>query len=182
MLSCPNPLDIGMLLHVKDAIGPVITISSPAEGSYCAQTVIVSGTVSDSATATGDAGEVKALSYEVGKIMSLDIHVNASIDLANVLYLTKDNSGAFAQLREILEDIKCRGEESSAKGLKVFLNLCTTCYQVANANEAARHFKKAPHINSKQVKQFSYLASRRPDAARSAQEQDPSYEILFLEE
>jgi hypothetical protein len=64
-LSCPNPLDEAKLLHVKDTIGPVITISSPAEGSYCAKTVVVSGTVSDSATAAGDAGKVQALSYEV---------------------------------------------------------------------------------------------------------------------
>jgi len=28
-VSCPNPLDKAKLLHVKDAIGPVITISSP---------------------------------------------------------------------------------------------------------------------------------------------------------
>ena len=65
LLSCRNPFNKQMLLQVKDAIGPVITISSPADGSSYAAMVAVAGTVRDSSTASGDAGTVKSLRYEV---------------------------------------------------------------------------------------------------------------------
>ena len=65
LISCRNPFNKQMLLQVKDAIGPVITISSPADGSSYAAMVAVAGTVRDSSTASGDAGTVKSLRYEV---------------------------------------------------------------------------------------------------------------------
>lgn len=65
ILSCPNPLNEEMLLHVMDQIGPVITILSPANGSSYAATVVVSGTVRDFSTSLGEAGNVKSLRYEV---------------------------------------------------------------------------------------------------------------------
>lgn len=64
ILSCPNPLNEEMLLHVKDQIGPVITILSPANGSSYAATVVVSGTVRDFSASSGEAGKVKSLRYE----------------------------------------------------------------------------------------------------------------------
>lgn len=54
-----------MLLHIKDTFTPTIVIISPDDGSYCAKTVSVSGTVTDSSTEEGTAGEVRALSYEI---------------------------------------------------------------------------------------------------------------------
>ncbi len=83
LVSCPNPLSMEILLHVKDSIGPQISITSPAEASYCAKTVIVAGTVSDSSSQSGDAGKVKLLSYEV-----------LSTDLAGDIEL--ESGGAFA--------------------------------------------------------------------------------------
>ena len=65
LLSCRNPFNRLMLLQVKDAVGPAITITSPAEGSSYAATVAVAGTVKDSSTAPGDAGTVGSLRYEV---------------------------------------------------------------------------------------------------------------------
>ena len=77
MLSCPNPLDEAMLLHVKDAIGPVITVLSPAEGSSYAATVVVTGRVRDDSTASGDPGAVESMLYEVlGTALSGDIAVS----------------------------------------------------------------------------------------------------------
>ena len=63
--SCPSPMTEEMLLHVKDRIGPVITIISPAEGSYCAKTITVTGTVADSSSEDGEGGEVRSLAYQV---------------------------------------------------------------------------------------------------------------------
>ena len=65
LLTCLNPMNEDMLLHVKDVVQPGITISSPADGSSYAATVIVTGTVADFSTASGDGGRVAALSYEI---------------------------------------------------------------------------------------------------------------------
>jgi hypothetical protein len=64
-LSCPPPFDGNMLLQVKDELGPYITITSPADGSVCAKTVIVTGTIEDSATESGDGGRINSVWYEV---------------------------------------------------------------------------------------------------------------------
>ena len=63
--SCPSPIDVAILNRIKDNTGPVIVITSPADGSNCANIVQVNGTVADSATATGDDGGVTSLSYEI---------------------------------------------------------------------------------------------------------------------
>ncbi|MCK5674486.1 MAG: hypothetical protein KAH95_13990, partial [Spirochaetales bacterium] len=68
--SCPTPINEKMFLQVKDEVAPGIIILSPAEGSYCAKTVIVSGTVSDLSTESNNTGELSSLSYE---ILSTDI-------------------------------------------------------------------------------------------------------------
>jgi hypothetical protein len=65
LVSCPPPFNNAAVLHLKDAIGPVITLTSPAEGSSYGSTVIVSGIVRDAASATGASGKVKRLSYEI---------------------------------------------------------------------------------------------------------------------
>jgi hypothetical protein len=65
LLSCRNPFNKSMLLQVKDAIGPVVTITSPVEGSSYAATVAVAGIVKDCSTASGEAGTVASLRYEV---------------------------------------------------------------------------------------------------------------------
>lgn len=40
---CPNPISKEILLRVKDEIGPVITISSPEDGSLKGKSIDVSG-------------------------------------------------------------------------------------------------------------------------------------------
>jgi len=74
LLSCPNPLTPIMVVHVKDVIAPVITITSPPEGGYCANIVEVTGKVTDAATAAGSDGIVRSLSYAVaGSVISGEI-------------------------------------------------------------------------------------------------------------
>ncbi|MBN2551643.1 MAG: hypothetical protein JXB06_02685 [Spirochaetales bacterium] len=65
LLSCPPPFNKDMLLQVYDAVGPVIAIISPEDGSSCAKTVIVTGTVCDSSTETGEGGRIKSITYEI---------------------------------------------------------------------------------------------------------------------
>jgi tetratricopeptide (TPR) repeat protein len=107
---------------------------------------------------------------------------SARINLANVLFLKKDYLTALARFRNIYRDIEGRGEGSSAKGLKVLLNISRTCYQMGNYAEAQQHFVKAQGIDPEQVKQFAYLAELRPDETRAAEGRDPALEILFSEE
>ncbi|MCX7038216.1 MAG: hypothetical protein NT005_03650 [Spirochaetes bacterium] len=63
--SCPVPIGKAMAVQVRDAIAPVIAISSPAEGSVCANIVEIVGTVTDAATESGNDGKASSLSYEV---------------------------------------------------------------------------------------------------------------------
>jgi hypothetical protein len=65
LVSCPNPLKEAMLLHVKDQIKPVIDILSPAAGSCCAKTLVISGMIRDASTAGNDAGKIAMASFEV---------------------------------------------------------------------------------------------------------------------
>lgn len=68
--SCPTPITEKMFLQVKDEVAPGITILSPADGSSCAKSVIVTGTVSDLSTDSNNTGGLSSLSYE---ILSADI-------------------------------------------------------------------------------------------------------------
>ena len=77
LISCPNPINRDVLLHVKDAVGPLIEISTPADGSFCAKAVVMTGTVTDTASEEGDAGEVSSLTYE---ILSSDISGDVPFD------------------------------------------------------------------------------------------------------
>ncbi|MBN2551803.1 MAG: fibronectin type III domain-containing protein [Spirochaetales bacterium] len=65
LAGCPSPLTRTMVVNVKDQTPPVIVISSPAEGSLCANIVEISGTVTDAATSAGNDGQVRSLSYAV---------------------------------------------------------------------------------------------------------------------
>ena len=65
LISCPNPLTQMMVVNVKDQMAPVILISSPGEGSLCANIVEIVGKVTDAATEAGDDGLVRSLSYTV---------------------------------------------------------------------------------------------------------------------
>ena len=65
LISCPSPIVQEMLNHVNDVLPPIITIVSPEEGSYCANTVVVNGTVTDRSTEADDAGKISAFTYEV---------------------------------------------------------------------------------------------------------------------
>ncbi|MBN2050046.1 MAG: hypothetical protein JW760_06330, partial [Spirochaetales bacterium] len=65
--GCGNPISQSILDLNKDETGPVITITSPAEGSAYAKTVGVTGTVTD-AVSTGDeanSGALASLTYQV---------------------------------------------------------------------------------------------------------------------
>jgi hypothetical protein len=62
LISCPNPLTKDMVVNVKDETAPVVLISSPAEGSLCANIVEIMGKVTDAATESGDDGSVRSLS------------------------------------------------------------------------------------------------------------------------
>ena len=65
LLSCLNPIDRTLLLHRKDAVAPHVAISSPADGASYAATVVVTGSVSDASSASGDGGQVALLLYSV---------------------------------------------------------------------------------------------------------------------
>jgi hypothetical protein len=63
--SCPEPIGKATAVQVRDVIAPVIVISSPAEGSLCANVVEIAGTVTDAATESGNDGKAASMSYEV---------------------------------------------------------------------------------------------------------------------
>ena len=65
LISCPNPLTQVMVVNVKDHMAPVIVVTSPTEGSLCANIVEIVGKVTDTATESGDDGLVRSLSYTV---------------------------------------------------------------------------------------------------------------------
>ncbi len=106
----------------------------------------------------------------------------AQINLANLLFLKKDYPAALTRFREAYQQLQARGEGSSAKGLKVLLNIAKSCYQMANYREAEQYYGQAQAIDPEQVKQFAYLVEPRPEQTRAAQGRDPAYEVLFLEE
>ncbi len=96
--GCPSPITRDVLLQAKDAVKPVVAISSPLEGSPCANIVEVRGTATDASTDAGDAGSVRTLSYSVGgSTVSGDVQVGAdgafvfqfsTVTLANNFALT----------------------------------------------------------------------------------------------
>jgi len=75
--SCPAPITEQALLHIRDSLVPSIVIASPEDGSFCAKTVIVEGTVTDTSTAAGSVGEVRSLGYE---ILSTDVSEDVAFD------------------------------------------------------------------------------------------------------
>ena len=107
---------------------------------------------------------------------------SARVNLANLLFLKKEYPAALARFQDAYREMERKGEGSSAKGLKVLLNISKTCYQMADYPEAQEYYGKAQAIDPEQVKLFAYLEERRPDEARAAEEKDLAYEILFLEE
>jgi hypothetical protein len=64
LAGCPNPVTHEILERAKDREKPVVTITSPREGTYCARTVLVTGAATD-ASGSGGEGSVKSLHYEV---------------------------------------------------------------------------------------------------------------------
>jgi hypothetical protein len=77
LTSCPVPFDAAILNRVKDEIAPTITITSPEDGSYCANIVQVDGVVSDSSTTEGEAGGVSSLYYAVlGTTVAAEVTVS----------------------------------------------------------------------------------------------------------
>ncbi len=74
--ACAPPIEETTLMHAKDAVAPVIALSSPAEGSPYSSAVLVEGTVTDRSSESGDEGEVESLSYEV---LSTSIRGSAQI-------------------------------------------------------------------------------------------------------
>lgn len=65
MISCPVPFSEIMVRTLHDELPPTITISSPAEESYCANIVEVTGFVSDQSGSDETEGDVISLVYEV---------------------------------------------------------------------------------------------------------------------
>lgn len=65
LVSCPLPITDAVLLHVKDGLAPTIVITSPEDGSFCPQTVVVTGTVVDPSTDDGLEGQVRSVTYEI---------------------------------------------------------------------------------------------------------------------
>ena len=107
---------------------------------------------------------------------------SARINLANVLFLKKSYPAALARFQDAYKEIERTGAGSSAKGLKVLLNISKTYYQMAKYVEAQEYYAKAHAIDPRQVEQFAYLTERSPDDARAMEEKDPAYQILFVEE
>ncbi len=63
--GCPAPITAAILSKHKDGVGPRVTITSPADGSSYPATVVVTGTASDTADASGTPGEIAALRYDL---------------------------------------------------------------------------------------------------------------------
>lgn len=75
--SCPAAIELDQLVHARDALGPTIAVTSPANRSYYESTLTVTGTVTDDAARAGDsAGSVVSLYYEVtGSPHSGDVEI-----------------------------------------------------------------------------------------------------------
>ena len=65
LAACPNPLTDAALREMLDKTAPVVTISSPTDGSDYTQTITVQG------SATDPGGEVRTLSYQVNGTLGL---------------------------------------------------------------------------------------------------------------
>ena len=65
LASCPLKLDLAMVQQVKDGVVPSISVSSPAEGSSYAATVVVSGIVTDFSTESGESGGLRSVVYTI---------------------------------------------------------------------------------------------------------------------
>ena len=66
LASCPNPIDDALLRLVEDDIPPELTIGEPVGNTLYGATVNVSGTLFDSAFATGDhQGRLQSLAFSV---------------------------------------------------------------------------------------------------------------------
>ncbi len=103
LASCPSPIRCEYLLQAKDRTGPVVIISSPDDGSYCAKAVIVAGSAADSSSAAGDAGQVRSLRYEVPS-SSVAGEVTFAEDGSFTFQFPTVNLGATFVLRVIAED------------------------------------------------------------------------------
>ncbi len=106
----------------------------------------------------------------------------ARLNLGNILYLKKDYAAALARYQDFYRALERRNEGSSTTGLKVLLNMSKACYEMAKYPEAQQYFARAQAIDADQVKQFAYLAERRTDEARAAEQPDPAQKLIFLEE
>ncbi len=84
LLSCPAQITENILTHINDETPPVITILSPEDGSYCAKTVVVSGSVLDTSISESATGEVSSLSYQI-----------LSSDLSGEIAVSEDGSFTF---------------------------------------------------------------------------------------
>ncbi len=64
LAGCPNPINGVDLNEMVDQTAPVVTISSPADGTAYSQTVTVAGSATD-------AGKVRTVSYQVSGTLGL---------------------------------------------------------------------------------------------------------------
>jgi hypothetical protein len=64
--SCPAPISLDLVLQVQDSLAPEVAILCPADGGCYAAVLLVSGTVTDSASEEDDnQGSVQSLSYSL---------------------------------------------------------------------------------------------------------------------
>ncbi|HUX13166.1 MAG TPA: hypothetical protein VMW87_09055 [Spirochaetia bacterium] len=101
LTSCPQPIDQKLLSVTEDKLPPTIALTSPVEGAEYFSTVVVSGTIKDSALQAGDnAGALKSITFVVPGDSSLNRTVafvgsNFSVTPADSTFSYNSATGAF---------------------------------------------------------------------------------------
>ncbi|MBN2551644.1 MAG: hypothetical protein JXB06_02690 [Spirochaetales bacterium] len=109
-------------------------------------------------------------------------YLSAQVNLANLLYLKKDFSRAVEQYLRSYDALVQRGMGQDSMALKVLLNISKAYYLMEDYGRAEGYYARAERIDAQKAAEHAYLGTRRSSQARAAEERDPEYDILFVEE
>jgi tetratricopeptide (TPR) repeat protein len=117
------------------------------------------------------------------KALQLDPgYLGAQINLANLLYLQKNYSGALSGYEAAWKTIQRQGNGKSELAGKLLLNLANTYYQLDKFNDAKSFYSLARDVNQDQAQVFAYLGQAPESEARAAEQENIGNAVIFIEE
>jgi tetratricopeptide (TPR) repeat protein len=117
------------------------------------------------------------------KALQLDPgYLGAQINLANLLYLQKNYSGALSGYEAAWKTIQRQGNGKSELAGKLLLNLANTYYQLDKFNDAKSFYSLARDVNQDQAQVFAYLGQAPESEARAAEQENIGDAVIFIEE